>query len=397
MRDVASPVSPGPPVDYGPLTLAEKHADLLQFIAQKESKLLELRSQLAVQEAELAELKRKWERIVSRGMDRAYSSPLTPGRSPYANGVSPSFPVSSIIPTASTAIKEGVRLLAAGLDLSASEPSSPPAFSPPALPMSGIATVSRASLASTAAMKKAAASKHAANQSISSASTTTTSSSSAPSKRLSQSSASSLLSSLSLEDPVEDCDSARPSPISEEKPEVPAEAVGLRSSRSSNSTLRRRSKDAEPRPSSSAVMPMSEPSTTTRRHSRTHDTSLSSNAAVPQSDNSGWMGSVGKKWEEMQQGETALKLQKRSSLLFEMSQSLFSALASPAPTSPAPSKPSPLSPSLSSAPESLMDDEPELEHGLGAVMVPQVVSPTPVPPLSQPAKSADDDDEEWNW
>ncbi|KAJ7070302.1 hypothetical protein B0H15DRAFT_968599 [Mycena belliarum] len=36
-----------------PVTLAEKHADLLHFIAQKESKCLELRSQLAMHEAEL--------------------------------------------------------------------------------------------------------------------------------------------------------------------------------------------------------------------------------------------------------------------------------------------------------------------------------------------------------
>ncbi|KAG5724855.1 hypothetical protein E4T56_gene12621 [Termitomyces sp. T112] len=50
-----------------PLTLVEKHADLLQFIAQKESKTLELRSQLAILEAEILQLKRKWERIVNRG------------------------------------------------------------------------------------------------------------------------------------------------------------------------------------------------------------------------------------------------------------------------------------------------------------------------------------------
>ncbi|KAJ7236196.1 hypothetical protein C8J57DRAFT_1571050 [Mycena rebaudengoi] len=54
-----------------PLTLAEKHADLLHFIAQKESKCLELRDQLAAHEKELLTLKRKWERIVARG----FSSP----------------------------------------------------------------------------------------------------------------------------------------------------------------------------------------------------------------------------------------------------------------------------------------------------------------------------------
>ena len=86
-----------------------RHADLLQFIAQKESKCLELRSQLAVHESELAQLKKKWERIVSRGMDRAYSShppasmsPLasaTHGHSAHASNYSASG-VSALIPSA---------------------------------------------------------------------------------------------------------------------------------------------------------------------------------------------------------------------------------------------------------------------------------------------------------
>jgi len=50
------------------VTLAEKHADLLRFIAQKESKCLELRTQLAQHEADLLLLKAKWERIVSKGL-----------------------------------------------------------------------------------------------------------------------------------------------------------------------------------------------------------------------------------------------------------------------------------------------------------------------------------------
>ncbi|KAJ7336429.1 hypothetical protein DFH08DRAFT_1083189 [Mycena albidolilacea] len=68
------------PPERSPVTLAEKHADLLHFIAQKESKCLELRSQLAVHEAELLQLKRKWERIVSRG----FTSPHNPAPSPSA-------------------------------------------------------------------------------------------------------------------------------------------------------------------------------------------------------------------------------------------------------------------------------------------------------------------------
>ncbi|CUA74297.1 hypothetical protein RSOLAG22IIIB_11116 [Rhizoctonia solani] len=55
-----------PPV----LTLAEKHKDLLHFIAQKEAKCVELRAQLATHEADLLQLKKKWERIVAKGNDR---------------------------------------------------------------------------------------------------------------------------------------------------------------------------------------------------------------------------------------------------------------------------------------------------------------------------------------
>ncbi|CAE6417374.1 unnamed protein product [Rhizoctonia solani] len=55
-----------PPV----LTFAEKHKDLLHFIAQKEAKCVELRAQLATHEADLLQLKKKWEKIVAKGNDR---------------------------------------------------------------------------------------------------------------------------------------------------------------------------------------------------------------------------------------------------------------------------------------------------------------------------------------
>ncbi|PPQ83769.1 hypothetical protein CVT25_000118 [Psilocybe cyanescens] len=67
--------------DRPPATLTEKHAELLHFIAQKESKCLELRSQLAVHEAELLQLKRKWERIVNRGFERSQTLTSTPSSS----------------------------------------------------------------------------------------------------------------------------------------------------------------------------------------------------------------------------------------------------------------------------------------------------------------------------
>ncbi|PFH45387.1 hypothetical protein AMATHDRAFT_9357 [Amanita thiersii Skay4041] len=116
-----------------PLTLAEKHADLLRFIAQKESKCLELRSQLSVHEAELLQLKRKWERIVSRSFESPTS--LCGSASSASSTSSPpsSFPTSALSGSGSSpssasvphsggvtvleGIKESVRLLAAGLSI----------------------------------------------------------------------------------------------------------------------------------------------------------------------------------------------------------------------------------------------------------------------------------------
>ncbi|KIM36655.1 hypothetical protein M413DRAFT_448998 [Hebeloma cylindrosporum] len=84
-----------------PVTLAEKHSELLHFIAQKESKCLELRSQLASHEAELLQLKRKWERIVNRGFEKA----LSPSNSSAASANSPatttSLPATTTSPSSS--------------------------------------------------------------------------------------------------------------------------------------------------------------------------------------------------------------------------------------------------------------------------------------------------------
>ncbi|KAG1738122.1 uncharacterized protein EDB91DRAFT_1139102 [Suillus paluster] len=100
------------------LTLAEKHADLLHAIAAAESKRLELTGQLAAVEGDLGELKRKWERIVNR-------EPHYPSL-PFSNA-NTSTPTTSVV----DGLKEGVRLLAAGLsdltDLTAPIPSVVPA------------------------------------------------------------------------------------------------------------------------------------------------------------------------------------------------------------------------------------------------------------------------------
>jgi len=111
-----------------------RHADLLRFIAQKESKCLELRSQLALHEAELAQrayafylrihltlitrymreyihgitVKRKWEQIVNKGLERDLQSA----------------PVISSDPSTAVleGIREGMRLLSAGFSTPASAP-----------------------------------------------------------------------------------------------------------------------------------------------------------------------------------------------------------------------------------------------------------------------------------
>ncbi|KAI6104165.1 hypothetical protein F5141DRAFT_171686 [Pisolithus sp. B1] len=85
-----------------PLTLVEKHADLLHFIAQKERKCLELREQLAIHEHELAELKRKWERIINRTLPTGGCENLV-----STSGTNGS--------TTLDGIKEGVRRITLGL------------------------------------------------------------------------------------------------------------------------------------------------------------------------------------------------------------------------------------------------------------------------------------------
>lgn len=97
-----------------------RHADLLSFIAKKESKCMELREQLAQQEAELASLKRKWERIVSRAANNiSVGSPSD--TSPSPNALHKPLPTSSGAEAVSEvvgAIRDGVtglgRMLAMG-------------------------------------------------------------------------------------------------------------------------------------------------------------------------------------------------------------------------------------------------------------------------------------------
>ncbi|KAG6331509.1 hypothetical protein ID866_7579 [Astraeus odoratus] len=100
-----------------PLTLVEEHADLLHFIAQKERKCLELREQLALHEKELAELKRKWERIVNRN--------LATGGGGYDNPVSGTGTGAALGTAALDGLKEGVRKIAAGFSDLGNGPGNP--------------------------------------------------------------------------------------------------------------------------------------------------------------------------------------------------------------------------------------------------------------------------------
>ncbi|KAI0790333.1 hypothetical protein C8Q75DRAFT_806268 [Abortiporus biennis] len=468
--NISSPLSPGPSVDHGPLTLTEKHADLLRFIAQKESKCLELRSQLSVHEAELAQLKRKWERIVSRGMDRAYHTPSTPSSStpmsPPSNGA------------VLDGIKEGVqgvgRLLAAGLDMAATSTvgSSPP--SGPSRP-AGIAS-------SPPALRNA---RHVNTQSVSSVSTstTTTSVSTIASARLSQSSASSLSliedeeGDKSVEEPTEEHQSIHRQSVTSvstteqlgTKVTTSDVLISPSSDNKSSKMLRRRSREAPKSPPSFTTVlessssstefgsvypsPISSPSNLTtpvsskrmslpvkpNRNSMGNSASTLPGLAAVQPV-SAWMGSVGKKWEEIQKGETFTKSQKRASILLsDVSQSIFSVLASPTtPQTPSSSSsthfhhhnssPSPAGVSVSSNPflatlsplssspaptpsplgstVSLLEDSDEDEmsgnklngKGLGDVLVPTSVSPSKGAGIEGVKKSLiDDDDEDWNW
>ncbi|KZT10378.1 uncharacterized protein LAESUDRAFT_810036 [Laetiporus sulphureus 93-53] len=386
--------------DRGPLTLTEKHADLLHFIAQKESKCLELRSQLAMHEAELAQLKRKWERIVNRGMDRASSTSTLPNlsaRSPSSNGA------------VLDGLREGVqgvgRLLASGLN----ELSSPTISSSPPVPVQtlpGFTSISPA-------LRRARG--HNTTTSTSSVSTAGTSSTST---HLSQSSASSFV--------IDELEEKQ-----EELPVRGSVEISPASARQA-ARLRRRSRDITPAqsplpesPTTPSAVP-SRTSTSTKRTSVNLASGLAPPALIPGMGTmtvppmSAWMesvgSSVGRKWEELQKGETFTRSQKRASIILsDVSQSFFSALASPASSSGAASVSissnpfaaslSPLSTSPTAATlvpngtSSLLDDD-EPAQGLGSVLSPDSkgFAPSKPPAPSSPSLQAkDQSDDEWNW
>ena len=281
---------------------------------------MELRTQLAIHEDELAHLKQKWERIVSRGMDRAYTPSFPSHNMPSSSVHSSSGLAASLLNSTNVpvldGIKEGVqgvgRLLAAGLDLSAG--GSPSTASPSATTSigPGMSSVSRAALAP--AIKRA---KHGTTQSVSSVSTSGTTSSSAVSAgtRLSQSSASSLSFPEDEEDRLLEQDEDKT--INQDPAQGSLEQLMSSEAPISPSTatktaklLRRRSREvpkvssstsSNPNPSS----PLSPNASQKPKTNRPTFDGFSTTSATPVSS---WVGSVGnsvgKKWEEIQKTET---------------------------------------------------------------------------------------------
>ncbi|KAL5514226.1 hypothetical protein ACEPAG_2314 [Sanghuangporus baumii] len=392
-----------------PVTLAEKHADLLRFIAQKESRCLELRSQLATEEAELLSLKRKWEQIVSRQVKRSSSA-----------SVSSSLDAETTMQSNMlSGIKEGVqevgRLLAQLGDLGVQNKETDPSAG------------------------------HASNSSISTTTTTT----SASSTRLSQSS----MSSLGM---VED-------EVPPDHTNTVSDIPDLSAKRHSLSTAVRR-KPYEPSSPSSPSPPILTPRTplsaspfsynqayspkpsrsestdTVKAHTQTkHMKRLSAASAgsfPPASSIPGanvaplasWVEDVGKRLvSQVTFSSSATSYSasaKRASIRFsEGASSLFSSLTSPTQVSQTQTNPRVIDLSTPDSP-SLLDDDDVLGEGTDTqwAAIPTLsperpkLSPAPISTLSKAnvasmgtttkpgskennevAQSDDDDSEEWNW
>lgn len=351
-----------------PLTLGDKHADLLRFIAQKESKCMELRSQLAVHEAELMQLKHKWERIVNKGYDRVIGVNGNSASSSHTSGVSSAQVFGGI--------KEGMeRLLAAGLG----------ELTPATTTQAVFSTRMR---------------EHITRQSISSVGTSSTSYSQ------SSTNSSAMEDDFSLESPGEQEQEGEVLIVENAEPTLTvcpnltieiAKVMEMTSMEQDGATeaLRRRSRDTLPSVDGKLA--------TVPENNRTGSVvSIPSLGSLPPGTPSWIIGTVGKKWEELQRTETFAKNQKRASLLIsDMSQSLMNVWSSPmespassmANTSAAPDQ-CQSKPLLSTS--SLLDDDGDPQEVLGEVMTPDSKSPTKSTTLDR-TQVQEDDSDEWNW
>ncbi|KAF7289986.1 hypothetical protein MIND_01373900 [Mycena indigotica] len=330
-----------------PVTLADRHKDLLEFIAQKEAKVLELRSQLAAHENELLQLKRKWERIVSRG--------FTSHNIPSVSGVNIETDSSITSPTNSGAMLDGIREGVQGVGRLIA------AFSPTPYSTSESPT------------------RH-------THSTSSSTSGTSKSTRLSQSSTSSIEEESSCADDAEG-------------QVLMVHDTGATPTMSPNPAFNVRRHQQH--------LPEQAPQAEEGLFDFAVANATSIHGATPAS---GWVGTVGKKWEELQRVPSVAKNTKRASLLFS---DIASALQGVTVTSSSPS------PSISST--SLLDDD-----SLGDAMLLQAPALTPAPVASlklsarmvsnnhqQPqsllppanatskppevATRRDDSDDEWNW
>lgn len=368
---------------------------------------MELRTQLASQEAELTQLKRKWERIVNRGFDRVYA----------ANGITP--PQSTSGPVLE-GIKEGVqevsRMIATGLGEYGSTPPNP---------TNPILTPSRT---------------HSTHQSTSSVITscsggTQPSHSSANSSIIEDDFPSDLPEEgevLGKQNQVRVLDEAAQSfsctPIPEDSTAVDITKASLNEKISK--TLRRRSRDVPFETVEKDPLKLGQARQQERRSPTLPTSSMPGLGTLPSGTPSWVLGTVGKKWEELQRTETYVyshtpepraylnysvssftKSQKRASvLLADMSQSLLNAWSTPTPppavgasisTNPFVASVSPIQTEnpiaeISATHTSLLDDDGDLQGhagGLGVVLEPDIKSLS----ASAQNKSDDDDDDDWNW
>jgi hypothetical protein len=86
-----------------------RHSDLLSFIAQKESRSLELREELTKTDAELASLKKKWEGIVRRAQAGLSSNPSASSSNAPSSSGRPSHALSNSTSSDRSSIAGGGR------------------------------------------------------------------------------------------------------------------------------------------------------------------------------------------------------------------------------------------------------------------------------------------------
>lgn len=324
------------------LTGAHRHADLLQFIAQKESRCLDLRSQLAVHEAELRDLKLKWERIVHREFGRVTAPPSSASAAAPAKSASASSSARNSSTSTSTTTAAVVDGFVGGMRMLAAATGNPTPDTTPAPTSAHAHSPSLAARPSPFA-KRAARQSQSASISTASTSVGTPRSTSPDDARIASPSSP----QHAHEEPMVRDTGATPTVAF-----VDAKARALR--RRSRDDPAKRSPVAPAQPVALGGMGMG-------------------------------MGMQGLGWAalaELQRVPAVAKSQKRASVLFaDVSQTIRAALA-PVPV-----------PALGSLLDA--DEGGEEGDGLGAVLAPSVARPTRDP--SPAPLPADDDDEDWNW